>query len=142
MDAGIISIFIAGISLLASISSTVVVSIINNKHQDKMFRKEFYEKRKYTVIENYLLFVGKLTVQNNMDDQSDLSEWMSEIYMYVPKELWKDIDDVNQKIIESRKKRYPDNKIDIDYIEFCKKFSCINRGQSVKRTRRKRAKHE
>ena len=142
MDAGVVSIVISSISLIAAVSSTVVVSLINNRHQDKMFKKEFYEKRKYEVIENYLKAIGSIIFWNDSKNKSEISEWMSEIYMYTPKELWTDIDEMNHKVIEVKANNSSILEIKNTYIDFCKKFSFINREQAVKRTKRRQEKAE
>ena len=128
MSAEKVSIIISSFALLVSVSSTILVSIINNRHQDKMFKKEFYEKRKCEVIENYLKCVGECYLNNTKStDNVDIAEWISEIYMYAPKELWADIDQMNQILIDKKGHAKHSEELKENYIDFCKKFSDFSR---------------
>ena len=134
MDSGIISIIISGFSLITAVSSTLITACLNNRHAARMHKIEFYEKRKYEVIENYLKNVGKVIFYPEEESVKDLSEWISEIYMYMPSEYWNGIDEINKIILEISKDHfhYPHREeAKKKYLDFCKSVSSINRKQSV-----------
>lgn len=138
MDAGILSIIISGFSLIASITSTIVVKHITLKHEEKMFALNFYYERKHTVIENYLKYVGGVIFYTDSSSIYKVADCLSEIYMYLPETYWKDIDEIN-KIVLDISNQYSDypyfNKAKEKYLDFCKKVSKINRRMSLKETK-------
>ena len=129
MDIGNVSLTISIVSLVSTACSPVIANILNNAHQARMFKKEFYEKRKCEVVENYLKSIGNCLLYNSVENKKALSEWTSEIYMYTPQRLWDDIDEMNKKLfvfIDSNYNR-ADNELIFQYLNFCKKFHRFSR---------------
>ena len=124
---------VAAIALCVSIFSPGVVAWINNRHADKAFKREFYEKRKCEVIENYLKCIGGIIFYNDYQNQALSAEYISEIYMYAPETMWKDIDEINSLALNIACRHgedgYSKEAIKAKYIDFCKKFSKFNREQ-------------
>ena len=126
---------IAASALCISIVSPIFVARMKIKHADKMFKKEFYEKRKCEVIENYLKCIGGIIFYNDYQNKASTAEYISEIYMYAPKEMWGDIDKINRLALNIAYRHgedgYSKEAIKETYIDFCKKFSDFNREQVV-----------
>lgn len=129
------SLFLSVIALISSVFSPIAVALLKNRHDKTMFEKEFYEKRKCEVIENYLKCVGAIIFYNEKS-KSETAEWISEIYMYAPEEMWDEIDKMNQLVINNAihygENSYTKEVINYKYIDFCKKFSKFSREQIVK----------
>ena len=121
------SVVVAIIALCVSIFSPGIVAWINNKHEKEMFKKEFYEKRKCEVIENYLKCIGGIIFYNDYQNKASTAEYISEIYMYAPKEMWCEIDKINRLALNIAYRYgedgYSKEAIKETYIDFCKKFS-------------------
>ena len=98
MDAGLISCIIAGISLVASVSSAVVAPLVNNHYQRKSFEIEYYVKHRSEVIENYLKCCGAYLYCQGHAQAEKYGQALSEIYMYVPEEYWGEIDALDKQI--------------------------------------------
>lgn len=56
---------ISGIALIVAIISPVVTTVLNNRHQDKMWIRDNFSRHKTEVIENYVKSTG--TVLKNND---------------------------------------------------------------------------
>ena len=115
--------------------STRLLDSYNNKHEKEMFKKEFYEKRKCEVIENYLKCIGGIIFYNDYQNKASTAEYISEIYMYAPKEMWCEIDKINRLALNIAYRYgedgYSKEAIKETYIDFCKKFSEFSREQVV-----------
>ncbi len=98
MDAGLISCIIAGISLVASVSSAVVAPLVNNHYQSKSFEIEYYVKHRSEVIENYLKCCGAYLYCQGHAQAEKYGQALSEIYMYIPEKHWSEIDNLDEKI--------------------------------------------
>ena len=138
-----LSIILSIVAIFISAASVIVPMLLNMYTQKVTFRREFIQKRKHEVVENYLKSMGKIAFSNVSTDRVESTEWLSEIYMYAPQELWADIDKMNSFVVRASsvtismdEKDYCINQIGDNYIEFCKKFSFISREKKHKKCRK------
>ena len=98
MKLEVVAIIISITTFAASIASPILVAIINNKHQLKKQRVEYYDNHKNEVIENYLRAVGQFLYGDAYEKDDNYGLCCAEIYMYVPKHLWNQVDEIDDSI--------------------------------------------
>jgi hypothetical protein len=111
---------ISGIALIVAISSPIINSIINNKFQLKLNKQRFLVEHRAEVIEKFVHSVGELC--GDIEREQFLREYSknsSEIYLYIPENLWEKVDKINSLIFENN---YSEARKTL--LEFCK---CLNK---------------
>lgn len=99
MDQNILS----TITLVVAIVSPVIVACVNNHHQTKIRKIDFYLQHRALVIEQYLSALGEITHGRTSYEESFIEAGKSsaEMYLYVPKKHW-DILDKIESLISQR----------------------------------------
>lgn len=102
MEPETISWIIAGIVLLSSIFSPILVTFVNNKHQLKRDVIIPREKRKLDIYERYLQCIGKRLYKkfNDNNYEEEYAELYSIIWLYTPKEISPKILQMNSLIAD------------------------------------------
>ncbi len=80
------------IAAIAAILAPVITALINNIHQSRMAKREIYIKRSIEVIEKYISNAGNRS-------WSEFQEYSCLIFLHVPKEYWKNIEELNKKLL-------------------------------------------
>ena len=132
-------------AMLFTFLAAILPSIINNHYQAKKENREFYEKHRCEVIENYLKNTARHLYGNihAHDYAADYASSLAEIYIYAPQELWEKIDEMNEIIIdlsnanEDPQRRYLETKAKQNYHELCKSFSDFSRSPRSNKKQRK-----
>lgn len=144
MDLGTtLAITISAIAVISTVIGPVLTAAITCLHESSMYKKRFLTEHEHEAIEKYLRTVGRFAFGEHYDDQKDLGEAISEIFMYAPEELWTDIQKVNKDIISLLEiKSHNDRKpfvtdLQKSYLELCKRFAPYRR--STKKHKRRRA---
>lgn len=113
---------LAAAAFVSSVVAPCIVAVINNKHQQKMFKLEHYQERRDVVFREFIGIVGKLASQTERYSHRDfdtLYRITGEMYLYTPKSQWAFIDAVADYIQGSSDL----DKIKKGYIDFCKCMS-------------------
>lgn len=128
-----LAIVMSAIAVISTVAGPIITSAITCYHDSKQYRKRFLDEHKHEAIERYLRTIGRFAFGEHYDDQRDLGEAMSEIFMYSPEELWPDIQKINKDIVTLLEiKLYNDRKplvknLQNSYLELCKKFAPYRR---------------
>lgn len=128
-----LAIVMSAIAVISTVAGPIITSAITCYHDSKQYRKRFLDEHKHEAIERYLRTIGRFAFGEHYDDQKDLGEAMSEIFMYSPEELWPDIQKINKDIVTLLEiKLYNDRKplvtnLQNSYLELCKKFAPYRR---------------
>ena len=138
----LIAIIVSVIALLSTIIGPIITAKRTCNHEKEMYKLRFYKEHEHEVIERYLRVVGRFAFGQHYDDQKDLGEALSEIFMYAPKELWDDIQSINSKIISILNiKLNSDRNVHMPelqqlYVKLCKSFAPYRRSdEEYKRNR-------
>lgn len=95
MDSSVVTL-ILGISSGAvgvlSVLSQFIIVVINNRHQERISKREMFVRRQIEAVEKYLASVGKALDHDNV---TDFRESRGTIFLYTPKETWDDIRRLN-----------------------------------------------
>lgn len=143
MDLGtILAITISAIALLSTIIGPMITASITCRHEERMYKKRFLTEHEHEAIERYLRIVGRYVFGKAYDDQKDLGEAFSEIYMYVPRELWGRIQLINDDIVslldakdnEERKKLT--TQLRESYLLLCEHLAPLRRSDEKKQKHR------
>lgn len=140
----IISIIIAAAAFFTAVIGPLLSSLIQCRHESKMYEKRFKTEHEHEAIERYIKVVGKNVFSINHDNMEDFSEASAEIFMYAPMYLWDDIRKINNMIasiyadtdyqsIGPRKR-----EAQTVYFSLCEKFSDLRRTSKHKRRRSRR----
>lgn len=113
------SAILSGLALILSISSPMITACINNHHQLKMHKINFYYSHRAGAIERYIASVGKLIYCDNSENRTEHGKCLGEIYLYIPSELWIYVDSIENSLQRN------DNGTNVrnTYKELCKKLS-------------------
>lgn len=129
----LIAIIVSVIALLSTIIGPMITAWRTCKHEKEMYKLRFYKEHEHEVIERYLRVVGRFAFGQHYDDQKNLGEALSEIFMYAPEELWDDIQSINSEIISilniklnsDRNVHMPE--LQQSYIKLCRSFAPYRR---------------
>ena len=149
MDTGTtIAIIVSATAVLSTIIGPMITAKIKCKHEKDMYSKRFLVEHEHEVIERYLHIVGRFVFGKDYSDQKDLGDAISEIFMYVPKELWPDIRSINNQMVRLLRTRdqveyvrYTD-ELRLAYFDLCEKFSDLRRSAEEDDQRFKRKKYK
>ncbi len=132
MDPVLLSSIATVASALITVSGVIFGPIVSAhfKHKDEMeaYDKKILVEHRIAAIETYLENVGRYLFHERNIDKS-ISQALSSVYIYAPKELWEQIDQMNTMIInienatDDRSLRLQARK---QYVELCKAFSMIS----------------
>ncbi len=144
MDSGtILAITISAIALLSTIIGPMITAKITCRHEEKMYKKRFLTEHEHQAIERYIQTVGRYAFGENYEDQKDLGNAISEIFMYAPKELWNDIKNINEQLIDFIDSSYhsgdrQQQKILFrkSYLSLCEKFAALRRSDEQQKNKR------
>lgn len=100
------TVFVPCATAIAAIIAPVLTTVFNNIHQSKMLKRKMYIQHSIEMIDAYLTAVGGYLRFGNYEEVAELS---GRIYLYVPKEYWNDINELNNFIFNQ-----PSQKRDID----------------------------
>lgn len=138
MNVETISLIFSIAAVTAAVLSPVLVAIIDNIFKARRERQEFYTQHKCEVIENYLRLVGAHIYGGAHKRNTEYAKALAEIYMYVPEDLWKHIDEMNT-VLEAIEQMPRGSEKEEDthsaalfeakakYHEFCKLFTNLSR---------------
>lgn len=94
-----ITIIVALITALAAVIaptiSSLVTTILNNKHALEMQRIELIQKRRIQVIETYVESISYYIVTKQIRNWEEFSTISNEIFLYMPEEIWPQIKEIN-----------------------------------------------
>ncbi|MCD8104492.1 MAG: hypothetical protein LUF35_05715 [Lachnospiraceae bacterium] len=89
------------ISIVGTIASPLITSLLNNRHQLKMYKMKAVEKRlgsinsaRTAALESYLANTGKYISTQYPPHQAKFSSTYFAVYQYVPERLWDSLDDL------------------------------------------------
>ena len=107
---------VAFIVSIITAASTVVVpivtAVINNRHSSKMKRIEMFAEKRIDTVNRYVSDVGRYLTGQKYDDEGEMGASLCSVYLYVPKELWADLDLLYEKIrtgeIDEAQKLFPE----------------------------------
>ena len=129
----ILALIIAGAALLAPIIGPIITVRSANRHERNMYQKRFVTEHAHEVIEKYLQSAGRYVFEFEHKDLSAFGEAASEIFMYAPADLTKDlkkfnaeisrisqIDDYGSRVTELKKLQAP-------FLALCEKFASLRR---------------
>ena len=145
--ATVIAIIISATAVLASIIGPMITAAITCRHERKMYKKRFLMEHEHEVIERYLRTIGRYAFGNAPEDQKDLGDAMSEIFMYAPIELHDDLQNINNQIIELMGCSYDDEwqraaNLRKSYLELCEKFAPYRRSGKIRKKYRHKRKNK
>lgn len=100
MTSETISWIIAGIALVSSILSPIIVSVINNRFQIKRDVLIPHEKRKIEIYENYLQCVGKRLYYKLNAYEEEYAALYSTVWLYIPKEHQEKVEKMNSLLAD------------------------------------------
>lgn len=123
------SLAISIIALIFSFVLPILIAVINNKYETKKWIFEHYEKHRSEVIEQYLNVVSNYIFYPTYDKENDLGKVLSEIYMYIPKNMWDKIEELNNLLPEHN---YNSEKAKELFNQLCKEFSSLRRTNKFK----------
>lgn len=137
-----LAITISAVAVISTVIGPVLTATITCLHESSMYKKRFLTEHEHEAIEKYLHTVGRFAFGEHYDDQKDFGEAISEIFMYAPKELWEDIQNINNDIIvllatqtRSEKKPYI-SALQKSYLSLCEKFAPYRRSKKKYKYRR------
>lgn len=93
------NIVISGVTLIAAIASPIITTQLNNRFQMRVHRQQFYDEHRAQTIEKFVSSVGQLC--SDIEREQFLREYgknSSEIYLYIPENLWDNVDRINLAI--------------------------------------------
>ena len=111
------------IAVIGVIGAPIFSAKQAHKHELRMYDKKFIIEHKIKSIESYLENVGRFLFSE---------QTISMIYIYAPKELWEQIDKMNETVLTISSMIGYDQKANYykvgkkQYIELCKAFSAIS----------------
>ena len=86
------------LTVIVTAVSQVIITKLNNRHQERISKREMFVRRQIEVIEKYLASVGKALDHDNV---TDFRESRGTIFLYTPKETWDDIRRLNSLLSTS-----------------------------------------
>lgn len=86
------------LTVIVTAVSQVIITKLNNRHQERISKREMFVRRQIEVIEKYLASVGKALDHDNV---TDFRESRGIIFLYTPKETWNDIRRLNSLLSTS-----------------------------------------
>lgn len=98
----------AWIALVVAIISPVITTIISNTHQSKIKRLEIMEQRGLKIIEDYLAITSKEILTTGVSDT--YRKCYAQIFLYAPKRLHKDLEELNHLISNPVNNMFPDKE--------------------------------
>ena len=130
-----LTLIIAGAAFLAPIVGPIITAILTNFHDHFVYKRRFVTEHKHEAIERYLKAAGRFVFTFGSVEYYEFGESASEIFMYAPKKLWKDIQNLNDKISENYPGKHmnggmpPEIRADLqsEYLRLCEKFSKYRR---------------
>lgn len=93
---------LSGIALVASVLSPVLSTIFTNRHQRKLYDRQFYLEHRAKVIEEYLAATGAVIRDSGDANLADYGKCSGEIYLYVPQELHCYLEQISVAIKEAK----------------------------------------
>lgn len=143
--ATVIAIIISATAVLSSVIGPMITAAITCRHERKMYQKRLLLEHEHEVIERYLRTIGRYAFGNAREDQKDLGDAISEIFMYAPIELHADLQNINNLIIELMSSNYDHawqlrTKLRKSYLELCEKFAPYCRSEKTSKKRRSQSK--
>lgn len=98
----------AWIALVVAIISPIITTIISNTHQSKIKRLEILEQRGLKIIEDYLDITSKEILTTGISD--NYQKCYAQIFLYAPKKLHKDLEELNRLISNPVNNMFPDKE--------------------------------
>lgn len=114
----------AWIALAIAIISPIITSIINNKHATKIKKMDFDFSTRSKMISEYVEITSREILKSGVSD--DYRKIFSQIFLYVPKSTWNDIEKLNSLMLngkESSKIFADKNECTAMLINICKKLN-------------------
>lgn len=98
----------AWIALIVAIISPIATAIISNAHQSKIKRLEIMEQRGLKIIEDYLAVTSREILTTGISD--NYQKCYAQIFLYTPKKLHKDLEELNRLISHPVNNMFPDKE--------------------------------
>ena len=130
--------------MISAIFSPILVQIITTRAQMQKEKREYSERHKQEVIENYLKEMGKHIYSGCKKGNSDYGACLSEIYMYFPHEYWYKITEVikcvrevenmsanSDQSINARNQAL--SRLQDMYLDLCKEAAPLSRDKKLSR---------
>lgn len=89
---------ISAVTLLVSFISPVVVSVINNRHSEKMERMKEHERIRMQAVSEYIRNTGAAISTIGDDVYARYQSSYGEIFLYTSSDLWNSIEQINLMI--------------------------------------------
>lgn len=98
MNTATLSVIIAVSALVSSVVCPMLTVIINNHYQMKISNREYYDKHRAEVIEDYIRCAGCMTKYPDETVFQNYGKSNKEIYLYLPENLWNTVDCIEKSI--------------------------------------------
>jgi len=98
----------AWIALGVAIVSPIFTTIIKNCYQSKLKRLEIMEQRGLSIIENYPAVTSREILTTGISE--DYQKCYAQIFLYAPKDLHKDLEELNCLISYPVNNMFPDKE--------------------------------
>lgn len=110
------SIVISAVTLVAAIISPIITTQLNNRFQMRVHRQRFYDEHRAETIENFVRSVGQLCSDDGrIQFLGEYGKNCTEIYLYIPENLWDNVDRINSAIYAENYKQ-----AQLELTELCK----------------------
>ena len=140
-------------AFVSAVISPICVEIISYFFKSRQRKQEYVEQHKHEVIEKYLHELGEYIYSECKTSSVGFGASHSEIFMYVPEDYWKEIEEVhrclNQLSIIKTPNFDPESQTKREelvisakelYLQLCKDFAVLSRSKRFKhytKTKRK-----
>lgn len=98
----------AWIALVVAIISPIFTTILSNCHHSKLKRLEIMEQRGLSIVENYLAVTSREILTTGISD--NYQKCYAQIFLYAPKKLHKDLEELNYLISNPVNNMFPDKE--------------------------------
>lgn len=113
----------SGIALIVAIISPIATSILNNRHQSKMWSRNNFILHKSEVIERYIQNTSVLLKKGEYDLLDDYAKSYGEIFFYTPENLWPMIEQLDAAILN----RSVTFNTHLTFTKLCKELSACGK---------------
>lgn len=130
----IVALVLSGAALLFSVLGPYITAKAQIKHEEKMYKKRFYEEHKHETIEKYIQAAGQtlffIGADQLISKSANFTASCSEIFMYLPEHLWGDAEKMNSAImayLDDDNNALLRDAAKSLYFDFCKKIKELGR---------------
>lgn len=85
----------AWIALCVTVITPLLTTITRNRHEIKMYKLQYREKRRDEVVSGYLRSLSAIVMGRDYNNLAEYGRYYGEIFIYAPSALWDKIVDMN-----------------------------------------------